>query len=493
LGKSQSEKLGQSKSEKKKPSRNRRWIALYITVIILWALVFGVTLRSWFLGTEALVDRLDISLFTYPILAFNLIFVTATFIVFFTYFGGYRRAVREQKQAIEIWNVMRKAYPNGPIYGSAPFQHNRGLRSGPLCSIIIPARDEEQVIRNTIRACLGQSYTNIEVLVICHNCSDRTYAEASNIGDDRVRPIELNTKEAGKGIALNHGVELSKGDYILILDGDGRLTENFIQDALPLFAARNYSAVQGRYVPSNREYNFITRMLSLEGDLWSTPFMTSRGVRTKRVGLGGTGYIVRKDALLAVGGFKNHLVDDYELTYRLLRRKYRVAYAPLCINFDEKPPTLDIMLKQRARWVKGFLSLMRSRVAERSDLAGHLFWLNPLTAFTSFALLVLAGFSTLHYMAFMYYPFQYSYIPLLPWIGLTLGTFAIYTAALVMQYGKSGFKYAAWLPIYLPFANYYMVVALKAFFVKSWAETKTVHGFISTNVHKSQKTILKEK
>jgi cellulose synthase/poly-beta-1,6-N-acetylglucosamine synthase-like glycosyltransferase len=203
--------------------------------------------------------------------------------------------------------------------------------------------------------------------------------------------------------------------------------------------------------------------------------MTLRNIGKKRTPLGGTGYIIRKDILLEVGGFANHLVDDYELTFRLLRHNYQIVYAPLCINYDEKPPDLNIMLNQRARWLRGFLNLTKSRVAEPRDVIGNLFWVNPLTAFTGFALLLIAAYSTIHYLAFLYYPFHYSYIPLTIWLAITSAIFGLYTAALVMQYGKSGFKYAAWLPIYLPFSNYYMIVAIKAFFVKSWAETKTTH------------------
>ena len=108
----------------------------------------------------------------------------------------------------------------------------------------------------------------------------------------------------------------------------------------------------------------VTKLLSLEGDLWSTPYMTTRTFIDKRGGLGGTGYIIRRDILLEVGGYENHLVDDYELTTRLLKSKYRILFAPLCINYDEKPPSLDIMLRQRARWAKGFIDMLQRRAVE---------------------------------------------------------------------------------------------------------------------------------
>jgi cellulose synthase/poly-beta-1,6-N-acetylglucosamine synthase-like glycosyltransferase len=482
--------IKEAKKSGKKSRKNKKWIALYAVTIVLWFVVFTITVRSWLIGTEAVVDTLDISLFTYPFLAFNLVFVAATFLIFGAYFGYYRAAVRRQTRALCKPAVGDTELASGAIKnrdGSA------NPKSGELCSIIIPARDEESVIKNTILSCLAQSYGNIEVIIVCHNCSDNTYGQARSIVDGRVRAFELKTSEAGKGIALNYGVQKAGGKYVLVLDGDGRLNHTFIEDAIPLFGVDDYAAVQGRYIPSNRNYNFVTRMLALEGDLWSTPFMTLRNIGKKRTPLGGTGYIIRKDILLEVGGFANHLVDDYELTFRLLRHNYQIVYAPLCINYDEKPPDLNIMLNQRARWLRGFLNLTKSRVAEPRDVIGNLFWVNPLTAFTGFALLLIAAYSTIHYLAFLYYPFHYSYIPLTIWFAITSAIFGLYTAALVMQYGKSGFKYAAWLPIYLPFSNYYMIVAIKAFFVKSWAETKTTHGYAAENIQGSQSTVLKER
>ncbi len=39
--------------------------------------------------------------------------------------------------------------------------------------------------------------------------------------------------------------------------------------------------------------------------------MTAQTIIDKKCGLWGTGYIIKKDILLKVGGFTNHLVDDY--------------------------------------------------------------------------------------------------------------------------------------------------------------------------------------
>ena len=434
------------------------WIAFFFIVIAVWVLVLTASIYPTIYGIEILVDSdIDLTYFTLPILGFNLIYVFMLITIFILYLGAYSSVRKYQLKMKERVS-------------------DRFRNQMELCSIIIPARNEESVIKRTVLDCLKQTYQKIEIIVICHNCSDRTYDEAK-VDDPRVKVFDLQTKEAGKGIALNFGVEKSSGNYIMVLDSDGLLTRDFLENALPLFEG-NYCAVQGRYIPSNRSFNFVTRMLALEGDLWSTPFMTIRTWLGRRCPLGGTGYIIRKDILLKVGMFANHLVDDYELTFRLLRKGYKIAFAPLSINYDEKPPTLDFMLRQRARWAKGFIDLLGTRIADRSDIVGHIFWLNPIAALTGFIMLMIPGFAALHYLIYDYYPYTYSYMPLTIWFMLTGALFVLQAAVLIKEYGWRGFAYAAQIPLFLPFSQYWFVSFVRAFTIKSWASTKTTHGFV---------------
>ncbi|MDP8886922.1 MAG: glycosyltransferase family 2 protein [Thermoproteota archaeon] len=434
------------------------WIAFFFVVIALWTVVLTSSIYPRIYGIEILVDsEVDLTYFTLPILGFNLIYVVMLILIFGVYLAAYGKVTKHQ---LKMKEGVSERFRN----------------QTELCSIIIPARNEESVIKRTVLECLKQTYQKIEVIVVCHNCSDRTYEEA-NVNDPRVKAFDLRTKEAGKGIALNFGVENSSGNFIMVLDSDGLLTRDFIEKALPLFD-ENYSAVQGRYIPSNRSFNLVTRMLALEGDLWSTPFMTIRTCIGRRCPLGGTGYIVRKDILAKVGMFANHLVDDYELTSRLLKKGYKIAFAPLSINYDEKPPTLDFMLRQRARWAKGFIDLLGTRAGDRSDIIGHIFWLSPIAAVTGFIMLMIPAIAAIHYLIYDYYPYTYAYMPLSIWFVLIGLLFILQGAVLIKEYGWRGFGYAAQIPLFLPFSHYWFVSFIRAFTIKSWASTKTAHGFM---------------
>jgi cellulose synthase/poly-beta-1,6-N-acetylglucosamine synthase-like glycosyltransferase len=177
------------------------WIAFFFIVIAVWVLVLTASIYPRIYGIEILVDPdIDLTYFTLPILGFNLIYVFMLITIFTLYLGAYSSVRKYQLKMKERVS-------------------DRFRNQMELCSIIIPARNEESVIKRTVLDCLKQTYQKIEIIVICHNCSDRTYDEAK-VDDPRVKVFDLQTNEAGKGIALNFGVEKSSGNYIMVLDSD---------------------------------------------------------------------------------------------------------------------------------------------------------------------------------------------------------------------------------------------------------------------------------
>jgi biofilm PGA synthesis N-glycosyltransferase PgaC len=346
----------------------------------------------------------------------------------------------------------------------------------PLVSIIIPARNEESVIRKTLLNSLKQTYKNIEVIVLCHNSSDRTYQEAQTVHDSRIRAFDFKTVESGKGVALNYGIDHAKGEYICLLDADGKLDIDFIKNALPLFD-RGYAAVQGKIAASNRDYNLLTKLLALEGDLFSIPFMTFRSFLDKRTPLGGTGCIINKNILIQVGKFSNSLIDDFELSFRMFRNKYRIAFAPLSVIYDEKPPIFDIVFRQRARWIKGHIDLLKHKAIESTDIVGIIYWLYPVFSACGLLSTCLSSIATIFYIFFGYYPYTYAYLPVIVWLSSNTTIFVLQLSLLRHEPEIKNFKNVLYAAFFMFFANYWYIVLIKAFFVKSWANTKTTHGF----------------
>jgi len=331
------------------------WVAGLYIVIIVWALVFVMTLSYILFPRDVLISTdLDLRVPTLIFMTFNFVYLFLHMYIYITYLFKIDKLKKNHRKISS-----EKIIDEG------------------LCSIIIPARDEESVIRRAVLMCLEQTYKNIEVLVIAHNSTDRTYEDAL-VDDKRVRAFDFKTEKAGKSIALNYGIEQSFGKYIMVLDADTVLEKNFIQSALPAFNDGKYVGVQGRVLPINRNYNLLTRLLAMEDDLWSEPILTTRTILGERCPLLGTGFILKKDILVQEGMFTNSLVDDYELTCKLLKKKYKIIFLPFCKAYAEEPPSLEVMLRQRARWGRGFINSLNHRMAESNDLVGNLLWLMPI-------------------------------------------------------------------------------------------------------------------
>ncbi|RUT70385.1 glycosyltransferase [Flavobacterium cupreum] len=87
----------------------------------------------------------------------------------------------------------------------------------PLVTVIIPTYNRSEYLKNAIQSVVGQSYKNIEILVI-DDGSSINYAESICAEFPNCR---YHFKEnGGLSSARNYGIKLSKGEYIAFLDDD---------------------------------------------------------------------------------------------------------------------------------------------------------------------------------------------------------------------------------------------------------------------------------
>lgn len=97
--------------------------------------------------------------------------------------------------------------------------------SAPLISICIPARNEENNIRNCVESVLAQDYPNIEVIVLDDRSTDTTLTQLKVIAvrDSRLLPIhgsDLPEGWAGKPHALFQASAAAHGEWLCFVDAD---------------------------------------------------------------------------------------------------------------------------------------------------------------------------------------------------------------------------------------------------------------------------------
>lgn len=89
-----------------------------------------------------------------------------------------------------------------------------------LCSIIIPAYNAEQFLRQCVNSALEQTHQEIEVIIVDDGSSDTTWAIARELESQDRRVRGVRQKNKGAAAARNAGFALARGEYIALLDSD---------------------------------------------------------------------------------------------------------------------------------------------------------------------------------------------------------------------------------------------------------------------------------
>ena len=336
-------------------------------------------------------------------------------------------------------------------------------------SIIIPACNEEDVIENILSDLVCQSYKNFEILVIAHNCQDKTAERARTIKDERIRVIEFNTRKSGKALALNKALYESKGEIIFQFDTDNRIKDvHFLRRAIAYFEEDSeLDGIQSRLATSNPRASLLSLLQEIEYEAFSAISWAGREVLKLPCFLAGTGIALRKRALEEVDGWNNSLVEDFELFTRLVIKKKKIRYADNLEVFDEKPTTWTSLFKQRSRWVKGHLEVTWRNVENFGNILDYIYRLTPLSVFAWWLSIII--------YLFYFVTGQFSMWNLGNELWITW-TFFFQMLLMIALWERGGFKKATLLIPQWFFGFHWTLVAILSLSVKSWAQTKTVHN-----------------
>ena len=113
------------------------------------------------------------------------------------------------------------------------------LTHGPLVSIIVPARNEENTITASILSQLTLDYRNIEWILINDRSTDKTGEEIERLAekDNRIKTIHIDTLPdgwLGKNHALHDGYLHSRGELLLFTDADVHYDPAMVSKAVNL-------------------------------------------------------------------------------------------------------------------------------------------------------------------------------------------------------------------------------------------------------------------
>lgn len=229
-------------------------------------------------------------------------------------------------------------------------------------AVIIPARNEGQVIGNLIDALKKQDYPadKIDIYVAVNNTTDDTEAVAMAAGAKILRSVGAI---ACKGDALHQAVEqLLPMDYdaFAIFDADNVPDREFMQHMNDALAAGE-RVCKGRLKAGNAFESWVSGSYGLYHALMELSYSRPHSAAGFSSNLVGTAFVAHREVLEKMGGWNTFtMCEDTEFAAQSTRLGYRVAWVHDALSYDEQVEDFIVSLRQRHRWCYGMVQCARS-------------------------------------------------------------------------------------------------------------------------------------
>jgi len=222
-------------------------------------------------------------------------------------------------------------------------------------SVVIPAYNEAVVLEPCIHSLMASTYPIEEIALIDDGSSDNTYDIMQELAA-RYEIVTAYTKpNGGKASALNFGIERIHSQAIICCDADGVFHPETLQRLVEPLTDPRIGAVCGDDRTLNTNV-LQTKFLALISHVGTG--LTRRALHLLGclpIVSGNIGAFSRT-ALTKAGPFNEHVLgEDLEMTWRIHRVGFQVAFEPSAIVFAESPCTARGLWRQRVRWARGFL------------------------------------------------------------------------------------------------------------------------------------------
>lgn len=248
----------------------------------------------------------------------------------------------------------------------------------PVISVIVAMYQESDIAPRLVRRLSRLDYPrhllDVLIAVEAEDHVTRQALTAANL------PLWMRIVTVPKGRvqtkprALNHALDQCRGSIVGIYDAEDAPEPEQLLKVAARFAraGSEVACLQGILDFYNPSTNWISRCFTLEYATWFRLVLPGLARLGLVVPLGGTTLFFRRNLLEELGAWDAHNVtEDADLGLRLARRGYRTELLATT-TFEEANCRAVPWMKQRSRWIKGYMMTwavhMRDPVALWRDL-----------------------------------------------------------------------------------------------------------------------------
>ena len=368
-------------------------------------------------------------------------------------------------------------------------------RSLPVYTVLVPLYREAAVVEHLVRSIAQLDYppTKLDVKLLVEEDDAETLARLQELDLPPYFKLVVvpDSKPKTKPKACNYGLIQAEGKYVVIYDAEDRPDPDQLKKIVYAFgrAEEHIVCIQCKLNYFNRTQNVLTRWFTAEYSHWFDLLMPGLDAADAPIPLGGTSNHFITEKLIELGAWDPYNVtEDADLGIRLHKVGYKTAIVD-STTFEEANSDLYNWIRQRSRWVKGYIQTwlvhMRHPVALYRQIGWRSWWSFQFIiggTFVSFLLNpIYWGMTTLWVMTEAHIIQQIfpGFVYFAGAVGLFLGNFVftyINVAGCIRRGHHDLVKYALLSPIYWALMSVGAWKGLLQLLYRPHYWEKTVHG-----------------
>lgn len=240
----------------------------------------------------------------------------------------------------------------------------RVMRRWPVYTVLCPMYRETAVLPQFINAITKLDYPaeSLQVLLLLEE-DDRDTIEFAR-GMDLPGNFEIvvvpDSQPKTKPKACNYGLQVARGDYVVIFDAEDVPETDQLKKAVLAFAELPgaVACLQAPLNFYNPRQNLLTRLFTAEYSLWFDLMLVGLQRLRGPIPLGGTSNHFRTEVLRGLGGWDPYNVtEDADLGIRLYKQGFRTGMLD-STTYEEANADPRNWIRQRSRWIKGYLQTL---------------------------------------------------------------------------------------------------------------------------------------
>ncbi|HNS32556.1 MAG TPA: glycosyltransferase family 2 protein [bacterium] len=234
-------------------------------------------------------------------------------------------------------------------------------KTWPLYTILLPVYKETAIFSQLYKAIENIDYPRkkLDILLLIEEDDNefKDFLKGENL-PEWWRIIEIpDFKPKTKGKALNYGLLKASGEYLVIYDAEDIPEKNQLKKAALAFRKipGNVACLQSKLNYYNPYQNIITKWFTAEYSSWFDLYLPGIDAIKAPMPLGGTSNHFKTEKLLELKGWDPfNVTEDCDLGIRIFKAGYTTRVLDTT-TWEEANSELGNWLKQRSRWVKGYI------------------------------------------------------------------------------------------------------------------------------------------